>query len=81
MKATAAVAAHDKDINSVAVSPNDQLVASGSQVQPMAFFALWQTRLYLWFVCAVVRNDAPVAPGSQVGLTLLALHSCDLAAL
>lgn len=32
LKAKAVVAAHDKDINSVAVSPNDSLVCSGSQV-------------------------------------------------
>lgn len=31
LKVTAATAAHDKDINSLAVSPNDALVASGSQ--------------------------------------------------
>ncbi|KAK9810337.1 hypothetical protein WJX72_008955 [[Myrmecia] bisecta] len=31
LKATAAVAAHDKDINAVAISPNDALVCSGSQ--------------------------------------------------
>lgn len=32
LKAKAGVAAHDKDINSVAVAPNDSLVCSGSQV-------------------------------------------------
>lgn len=32
LKAKAVVAAHDKDINSVAVAPNDSLVCSGSQV-------------------------------------------------
>ncbi|KAH1193528.1 Transducin beta-like protein 3 [Glycine max] len=31
LKAKAVVAAHDKDINSVAVAPNDSLVCSGSQ--------------------------------------------------
>ncbi|KAH7538432.1 protein TORMOZ EMBRYO DEFECTIVE [Ziziphus jujuba] len=31
LKAKAAVAAHDKDINSLAVAPNDSLVCSGSQ--------------------------------------------------
>ncbi|KAJ3680671.1 hypothetical protein LUZ60_016949 [Juncus effusus] len=31
LKARAAVAAHDKDINSLAVSPNDSLVCSGSE--------------------------------------------------
>lgn len=31
MVATAAVAAHDKDINAVAVSPNDALVVTASQ--------------------------------------------------
>lgn len=32
LKPKAVVAAHDKDINSVAVAPNDSLVCSGSQV-------------------------------------------------
>lgn len=32
LKAKAVVAAHDKDINSLAVAPNDRLVCSGSQV-------------------------------------------------
>ena len=32
LKAKAVVAAHDKDINSLAVAPNDSLVCSGSQV-------------------------------------------------
>ncbi len=31
LKATAAAAAHDKDINALAVSPNDALICSGSQ--------------------------------------------------
>lgn len=32
LKAKAVVAAHSKDINSLAVAPNDSLVCSGSQV-------------------------------------------------
>ena len=32
LKAKAVVAAHDKDINSLAIAPNDSLVCSGSQV-------------------------------------------------
>ena len=32
LKAKAVVAAHDKDINCLAVAPNDSLVCSGSQV-------------------------------------------------
>ncbi len=31
LRVTAAVVAHDKDINSVAVAPNDSLLATGSQ--------------------------------------------------
>ena len=31
LRVTAAVVAHDKDVNSVAVAPNDSLVATGSQ--------------------------------------------------
>lgn len=38
LKAKAVVAAHDKDINSVAVAPNDSLVCSGSQVGIMYDF-------------------------------------------
>ena len=33
LKAKAVVAAHDKDINSLAISPNDGLVCSGSEVR------------------------------------------------
>jgi hypothetical protein len=33
LRATAAVAAHDKDINSVAVAPNDTLIATGEPVR------------------------------------------------
>lgn len=33
LKAKAVVAAHDKDINSLAIAPNDSLVCSGSQVR------------------------------------------------
>lgn len=32
LRAKAVVAAHDKDINSLAISPNDGLVCSGSEV-------------------------------------------------
>jgi U3 small nucleolar RNA-associated protein 13 len=32
LKTRAGVAAHDKDINSLAISPNDSLVCSGSEV-------------------------------------------------
>jgi U3 small nucleolar RNA-associated protein 13 len=32
LKAKALVKAHDKDINSLAIAPNDSLVCSGSQV-------------------------------------------------
>lgn len=32
LKSKAVVAAHDKDINSLAIAPNDSLVCSGSQV-------------------------------------------------
>lgn len=31
LKATAATAAHDKDINAIAVAPNDSLICTGSQ--------------------------------------------------
>ena len=33
LKSKAVVAAHDKDINSLSVSPNDGLVCSGSEVR------------------------------------------------
>jgi WD40 repeat protein len=35
LKAKAVVAAHDKDINSLAIAPNDSLVCSGSQVSSL----------------------------------------------
>lgn len=39
LKAKAVVAAHDKDINSLSVSPNDGLVCSGSEVD--GWFPFW----------------------------------------
>jgi U3 small nucleolar RNA-associated protein 13 len=41
LKAKAVVAAHDKDINCVAVAPNDSLVCSGSQVSIISCRFLW----------------------------------------
>ena len=41
LKAKAVVAAHDKDINSVAVAPNDSLVCSGSQVGNYIWLAVF----------------------------------------
>jgi len=46
LKAKAVVAAHDKDINSVAVAPNDSLVCSGSQVGNYMWLAAYFTPLY-----------------------------------
>ena len=40
LKAKAVVAAHDKDINSLAIAPNDSLVCSGSQVSKCFLFIL-----------------------------------------
>ena len=37
LRAKAVVAAHDKDINSIAVAPNDSFVCSGSQVHAAGF--------------------------------------------
>jgi U3 small nucleolar RNA-associated protein 13 len=39
LKAKAVVAAHDKDINSLAIAPNDTLVCSGSQVRNLQTIA------------------------------------------
>lgn len=38
LSSQAVVAAHDKDINSIAVAPNDTLICSGSQVTLLLFF-------------------------------------------
>lgn len=38
LKSKAVVAAHDKDINSLAIAPNDSLVCSGSQVCRQCIF-------------------------------------------
>lgn len=43
-EATATVLGHDKDINALAVSPNDALLASASQVSD-------RSRLHDWFAC------------------------------
>lgn len=49
LKAKAAVAAHDKDINSLAVAPNDSLVCSGSQVNNFSYFySLFSVFLFGW---------------------------------
>lgn len=40
LSSQAVVAAHDKDINSLAVAPNDSLLCSGSQVQIKLHFVL-----------------------------------------
>uniref|UniRef100_M0ZX76 U3 small nucleolar RNA-associated protein n=1 Tax=Solanum tuberosum TaxID=4113 RepID=M0ZX76_SOLTU len=40
LKAKAVVAAHDKDINSLAVAPNDSLVCSGSQDRTACIWSL-----------------------------------------
>jgi WD40 repeat protein len=40
LKAKAVVAAHDKDINCVAVAPNDSLVCSGSQVGIISYLQI-----------------------------------------
>ncbi len=37
LSSQAVVAAHDKDINSIAVAPNDTLICSGSQVTLLLF--------------------------------------------
>ena len=39
LKTKAVVAAHDKDINSLAIAPNDSLVCSGSQVSSLQTIA------------------------------------------
>ncbi|KAG5559049.1 hypothetical protein RHGRI_008836 [Rhododendron griersonianum] len=41
LKAKAVVAAHDKDINSLAIAPNDSFVCSGSQVSADGLVKLW----------------------------------------
>lgn len=40
LKVKAFVAAHDKDINSLAVAPNDSLLCSGSEVSKPSYIAL-----------------------------------------
>ncbi len=45
LSSQAVVAAHDKDINSIAVAPNDTLICSGSQVTLLLF--LFHTFLIL----------------------------------
>jgi len=49
LKAKAVVAAHDKDINSLAIAPNDTLVCSGSQVRNLQTIASLH-RLYNLFL-------------------------------
>lgn len=49
LKAKAVVAAHDKDINSLAVAPNDSLVCSGSQVRSyLSTFIISHTSIGVW---------------------------------
>lgn len=44
LSSQAVVAAHDKDINSLAVAPNDSLVCSGSQVRMKLHSVLGRAR-------------------------------------
>lgn len=52
LKAKAVVAAHDKDINSLAIAPNDSLVCSGSQVSKFFTF----TYLISIFKCCMGKR-------------------------
>lgn len=54
LKAKAAVAAHDKDINSLAVAPNDSLVCSGSQVSNIFLSSI--LFLLFFFLVGIVLN-------------------------
>jgi WD40 repeat protein len=47
LSSQAVVAAHDKDINSLAVAPNDSLLCSGSQVCNQSYF-LPSSRILCW---------------------------------
>lgn len=49
LKAKAVVAGHDKDINSLAVAPNDSLVCSGSQVSSLLVVDLFNSLIYSSF--------------------------------
>jgi len=72
LSSQAVVAAHDKDINSLAVAPNDSLLCSGSQVQnKSAFCSTAFTFLHtpqityvevVWRVSAFVLNSSGSTP-------------------
>jgi predicted nuclease of predicted toxin-antitoxin system len=61
LRAKGVVAAHDKDINSLAVSPNDGLVCSGSEVRLWLFRFLEARRCLIWFTsldCQCIQSSS-----------------------
>lgn len=55
----AVVAAHEKDINSMAVAPNDSLLCTGSQVVPYSYVVAYGAAEVLSMcVCLVKSNVA-----------------------
>ena len=61
LKATAATAAHDKDINAIAVAPNDSLICTASQdrtakVNTPGVHQLQSSRLNEW-ICSMLTGS------------------------
>jgi len=68
LKVTAAVAAHDKDINAIAISPNNKLVVSGSQ----------DKTANIWHLPSLVSASPPLK-GHKRGIWSVAFSPLDQA--
>jgi U3 small nucleolar RNA-associated protein 13 len=68
LKVTAAVAAHDKDINTIAISPNNKLVVSGSQ----------DKTANIWHLPSLVSASPPLK-GHKRGIWSVAFSPLDQA--
>jgi len=80
LRSKATVAAHDKDINSLAVSPNDSLVCSGSEVSKCDFWVLsiaCPTISYLNTCCNICIFFCLGSHCIHMEASWFSMHSCS----
>lgn len=72
LKTKAVVAAHDKDINSLAVAPNDNFACSGSQVSKMTYYSTGSiTIITTWYHVASKHAVKRIVFSSELPLLCL----------